>query len=205
MRLIGFLLFVLGLVLMLAPERLTQMLVDREIARATVFENGEFRPFEIALGPSQAPLALVIRAEEGGVYNAGTGMAALTLVASHSLGSAFASGVSFDASDRSATPDNHASGGAVTYEKRVGRIAELASGPYRFVAAEGDADVIDLRRVELVLLANAFALPDFSNFAIGMVWAGAIIWFIGQRRRSRKLAANPPAASSNKWGRGQSG
>jgi hypothetical protein len=204
MRLFGFLVFALGLVLMLAPRLVTDQLVDREIARAVVFENGEFKPFEIDLGPSRAPLAIVVRIEEGGDYEQGSGMAALTLVASHDGRSAFAGAVAFDNADWIEPENDQTSANAVLYEKRIGRIAELFSGTYRFTAAEGDAEAIALQRVELILRANSFGKPDLTNLAIAMVWIGAILWFIGQRRRVRRMASTPvkpERPDSTKWGR----
>jgi hypothetical protein len=202
MRFLGFLLFVLGLVLMLAPSAITSRIVDREIARAAIYENGAFQPFDIELGPAQAPVAIIIRLEEGGAYEVGDGTAALALVASSAGRSVFAQAVTFDNADWIEPASDPASTETVIYEKRIGRIAELAGGSYRFEASEGDAEPISLQRVELVLRANAFAVPDVSNFAIAMVWVGVILWVIGQRRRARKLVANPPPPPpAPKWGK----
>ena len=197
MRWLGFLVFLAGLALSFGAAAIFQTATSREIARAIIYENGAFSPFDIDLRPSQAPLGIQLIMRESGQYNPALGEAALTLTATHQGRSAFAGAVVFSEADRlksSAT-------GATEYVKNIGRIADLTAGSYVFSAGEGDAENIALQSVELVLLANAFeTMPDVSTYGTILIWLGAGLFVIGLRRRNRVIDGQPAATS--KWGRG---
>jgi hypothetical protein len=187
-RLIGTLLFLCGLVLTFAPSTMTGIVFGREIARASVFENGVFKPFSITLEPWHSPLAIDVEMQDGGQYQPTTSENVL------------AQAITFQPEDKLAETS------ISTFQKRVAGISLVESGPYSFAFADGDAETIDLRRVEVILRANAFDAGTVSNIAIAMIWIGFFIWFIGQRRRSRRLASQPvtPAKpAGTKWGRGE--
>ena len=197
MRWLGVLVFLAGLALSFGAETIFQRATSREIARAAIYENGLFKPFDIDLGSSQAPLGLQLIMREGGQYKPALGEAALTLTATHKGRSAFAGAVVFGDSDRLKSPVT----GAAEYSKNIGRIADLTAGSYVFAAGEGDAENIALQSVELVLLANAFeTIPDVSTYGTILIWLGAAIFVFGLRRRNRTADNQPPAPS--KWGRG---
>ena len=197
MRWLGFLVFLAGLALSFGAAAIFQTATSREIARALIYENGSFKPFEIDLGPSQAPLGLKIIMREGGQYSPALGEAALTLTATHQGRSAFAGAVVFSEANRLNSPAT----GAAEYTKNISKITDLSSGSYVFSAGEGDAENIALQSVELVLLANAFeTIPDVSTYGTILIWLGAGLFVIGLRRRNRAAENQPPAPS--KWGRG---
>jgi hypothetical protein len=197
-RILGLLLFIAGLALSFGSKAIFDAATSREIARFNVYENGTFKPAEFDLGPSQAPLGLKVEMSETGqgqyIPDAG---AALTVIATHEGRSTFTSAVTFSEEDRTSTPGT----GPAIYAKKIGRIAELSDGTYKFVVSEGDADAIALESVELVLMANAFTeMPDFSTFGTVLIWLGAALFVLGLRRRNR-VDPGAPAAPS-KWGRG---
>jgi hypothetical protein len=179
---------------------MTGIVFGREIARASVFENGVFKPFSITLEPWHSPLAIDVEMQDGGQYQPTTSAAALTLVLTSQGENVLAQAITFQPEDKLAETS------ISTFQKRVAGISLVESGPYSFAFADGDAETIDLRRVEVILRANAFDAGTVSNIAIAMIWIGFFIWFIGQRRRSRRLASQPvtPAKpAGTKWGRGE--
>jgi hypothetical protein len=198
-RIIGFLVFVAGLLLSFGSSYLFNAATSREIARFTVYQGGAFQPADIDLGPSQAPLGIRVELAEGGQgqYVPDLGAAAFTIIATHEGRTTFTNAVSFSEDDRTSAPAT----GLTTYAKNIGQIAELSNGKYKFIVGEGDADGIALQTIELVLLANDFTeMPDVSTLGTILIWLGAALFFIGLRRRNRVAVDAPPEPS--KWGRG---
>jgi hypothetical protein len=199
MRLIGFLLFALGLALSFLPGEILPRIVGREIARAVVFENGAFTPFDIDLGPELAPLEFDATMVEGGQYVPGLDQAAFTLVVNAASSSQFTAAIAFSERDRQSNVD-----GTTQYTRSIGRLGEVSGGIHTFAFGPGDADAIDIKSIELVLRANAFDIDadDLAFYGNIAMWVGAVTFFIGLRRRNRRAASAPPPPPVNKWGRG---
>ncbi|NJR14043.1 MAG: hypothetical protein HC779_07680 [Phyllobacteriaceae bacterium] len=183
MRLIGLLLFAIGLALSFLPGEILPRLVGREIARAIVFDNGAFTPFEIELDPELTPLEFDAVMVEGGQYAPRLDQAAFTLIVNSATGTAFTAAIAFAERDRVSTAD-----GTTQYTRSIGRLSELAGDTYIFEFGPGDADAIDLKRIDLVLRANAFDLnaEDLAFYGNIAMWVGAVAFFIGLRRAGRR-------------------
>jgi hypothetical protein len=200
MRFLGFLLFAAGLTLSFAPANILSMVIGREAARAALYASGAFSPATLQLSPAMAPAVIRIEMREGGAYDPASGDAALALVIGQGGATRYAEPLAFVAADRDEAAD-----GTVLYARDVTRFTTPAEGDYQFTLSEGDADPIDLRSVDVVVLANALAGPeDLGFYGNILMWVGALLFFLGLRRRKPAKAdtPEPPAPPAPKWGRG---
>ena len=197
MRILGFLMFVAGLALSFAWQPISAMVANREIGRwALIDAEGHFAEPTIPLALTQSPVGVEVEMTVGGTYVVRPGSAALTLTADHAGKTILAEPLTFDGAE----PMQGSAQGHIVLRQSVGTIEPLTGGDYHFVPGPGDALPDNLVSAVLVLRANAVTDDSLvEKTGTGLIWAGAILFVIGLRRRNRRDAAPPPPPQ---WGRG---
>ena len=196
MRILGFLMFAAGLALSFAWQPISAMVANREIGKwALIDAEGHFAEPTIPLTLTQSPVGVAVEMTVEGSYVASSGAAALTLTADHAGKTVLAKPLTFDGSD----PMEGSTPGHIVLYQLVGTIEPLTGGDYHFVPGPGDALPDNMVSAVLILQANAVTDSTLvEKTGTGLIWAGAILFVIGLRRRNRSDAAPPPP----QWGRG---
>jgi hypothetical protein len=90
----------------------------------------------------------------------------------------------------------------VIYKKKIYSLSQIGPRMLRIQTAVAHSTTAAFGRVMLDINKKCGVKPEWVSWSsIAAVWVGVLVWFIGQRRRSRRLAQNPPKSGPAKWGR----
>jgi len=160
-----------------------------------------FRSFDARLTDADAPVRVLVDMTAVGTPTFDRTRTVLTLTVSASGRTVLADTLSFEnaSSPRQVSPQS----ADKVFRAEAGVIDPTPAGPYTVTLGPGDAEDIDMRRVEVLLRSDAGAL-DARAQPIGFVlMAVGFIGFVASRRRR----GDPPPTNPNsqppppRWGR----
>ena len=187
-----------GLGLGVAYPWVVQNVSGREIGAYTVYERGAgFRPVDIELSPGDAPLRVLVDMTSIGSLVVPDSATVLTLTASFGGRTVLADTLTFVRED---TRNDSPQSGAVVHRDDGGMIDPVEAGPYTFVVGPGDAEGIEMRKVEIVLRGDVME-ADRRAAPIGYVLMaiGFVGFVLSLRGRAGKGDSEP---HTPRWGRG---
>ena len=176
-----------------------------EIGSFTVYrQTTGFVPVDVVLSQSQSPVRVFADLTPLKGYYPNQARTMLTFTASTGGKTVLATTMNYIASSEEAknlqTADK-------VFRDRAGDLIITAPGTYRLVVGEGDLEGLSLKKVDLVLRANAVE-TDPRAFPVGMVLFGlGVFGMISWRKRTGtpagQTASPPPPAEPEKpkWGR----
>ncbi|PWK75579.1 hypothetical protein [Aminobacter sp. AP02] len=161
---------------------------------------GGFRPVEVALATADAPVRVLVDLTTLAPPVVKPARAILTITASTSGETVLAQALNFiDTTPRERSPQLP----DPIFRDDAGLIRDVQPGTYRFVVGQGDADNVQIQRVDIILRsgggeADARAQPvGFSLMAIGFI--GLVLSLRRGGGRPENPNSQPPAP---RWGRG---
>lgn len=173
-----------------------------EIGTWRVYEQGRFKPQDVQLRASQAPVRVLVDLTTDTDRVLTSDRTVLTLTAAHEGRTDLAATLKFggNATRRENSPQ-------LTdriYRDEAGVMPTISDGTYIFTIGQGDADAVRIKAVDLVLRSGTGAIDErlqpigFSLIAIGFI--GLVLAFRhGGGRRPENPNSQPPAP---RWGRG---
>lgn len=200
MRVFFFLLLLAGVGLGIGYPFALSNFSGHEIGTWRVYERGSgFGSVTARLDSSDAPVRILVDMTSVGTPRFTGESTVLTLTAATAGRTVLAETVSFvNSTPRSDSPQS----GDRIYRDEAGVLTKLDSGDYVFTLGPGDAEDIEMRRVDLILRAGA-AEPDPRAVPIGYVLmaigtVGFIISLSRRGNRPQNPNSKPPAP---RWGR----
>lgn len=161
-----------------------------EIGTWRVYQDGQFRPQDVPLKSTDAPVRVLVD------------RTVLTLTAAHDGKTALAATLKF-----TGNPKPREQSPQITdriFRDEAGLLPEVSDGVYTFTVGQGDADDIQIKAVDLVLRSGVKAIDPrlqpigFSLIAIGFI--GLVLAFRHRRGgRPENPNSQPPPP---RWGRG---
>ena len=197
-RILFLLILIGGLALGIAYPLLMQNVSGHAIGSYTVYERTTgFRPLEVALVPEDAPLRVLVDMTSIGSLVVPDSATVLTLTASVDGRTVLADTLTFIRED---TRNDSPQSGAVVHRDEAGVIDPVEAGPYTFVVGPGDAEGIEMRKVEVVLRGGVME-ADRRAAPIGYVLmvVGFVGFVLSYRRGDSGRNSEPPKP---RWGRG---
>lgn len=201
MRFFFLIILAAGLALGIGYPWAVQNVSGYEIGNYRVFERGSgFSPAEVALAPSEAPVRVLVDMAATGNFRPTNNRTVLTVTASTDGRTVLAETVTFV--HAAAHQDSPQVAGHV-YRDEVGVIDPVdGEHRYMFTVGPGDAEDVEMERVDLILRAGAFDLDPravpagYALMAVGFI--GLVVAF--RFRRRRKAQRSEP--KKPRWGRG---
>ena len=198
MRILFLLILIGGLALGIAYPWAVQNASGREIGAYSAYERGRgFQPVDVELSPSDAPVRVLVDMTSIGSLVVPDSATVLTLTASVDGRTVLADTLTFIRED---TRNDSPQSGAVVHRDEAGVIDPVEAGPYTFVVGPGDAEGIEMRKVEVVLRGGVME-ADRRAAPIGYVLmvVGFVGFVLSLRGRAGKADNEPPKP---RWGRG---
>jgi hypothetical protein len=202
-RLLAGLVFLVGLALAFGYPLLASRMPAEPIATSQVYSPaGGFVPFNRGLQPEDMPAEVYVDLFSSGSPKFGAGRAVLTLTASVDGKTVLATPLTFqDAVARDDTPQTP----EMVYRTRAGVIETVEPGapPFTFIIGRGDADEVDIARVDLVLLRGPPpADPRIAPIGYVFMAVGAIAFLLSFRGGPGGPPRNPNSQPPPpRWGR----
>ncbi|MHA6643207.1 hypothetical protein [Mesorhizobium sp. A623] len=172
-----------------------------EIGTWRVYENGQFKPQDVQLKSTQAPVRVLVDLTTNTDRILSSDRAVLTLTADHGGKTALASTLKFrgNPTPREQSPQ-------ITdriFRDEAGLIPEVSDGAYTFTVGQGDADDIQIKAVDLVLRSGAQAIdPRLQPIGFSLIAIGFIGLVLAFRHGRGGRPENPNSQPPPRWGRG---
>lgn len=197
MRILFLLLLIGGLALGIAYPWLMQNVSGHAIGTYTVYERTTgFRPLEVELVPEDAPLRVLVDMTSIRSLVVPDSATVLTLIASVDGRTVLADTLTFIRED---TRNDSPQSGAVVHRDEAGVIDPVEAGPYTFVVGPGDAEGIEMRKVEVVLRGGVMeADRRAAPISYVLMAVGFVGFVLSLRGRAGKADNEPPKP---RWGR----
>ncbi|WP_245428373.1 hypothetical protein [Kumtagia ephedrae] len=197
MRIAFLLLFLIGAAVGLVYPWAIRNLAGHEIGTWRVYEAGSgFRAIDARLGSTDAPVKAFLDMSAAMPTGALPGGRVLTVTASTQGRTVLAETVDLSAAERreEAPQALHQ-----LWRLPAGTLPAIEDGDYSFVVGPGDAEGIDIRSVDLLLLGGGGAYDERAQPVGFSIMAIGFIGFVLSFRRRGKDGGQPPAP---RWGRG---
>jgi hypothetical protein len=174
----------------------------KQIGTYTVYrQTTGFMPVDVVLSQDQSPVRVFADMTPLKGYYPDQSRTMLTFTASTAGKTVLATTMNYVASSEEA---RNLQSAEHIYRDRAGDLTITTPGPYHLVVGEGDLEGLSLKKVDLVLRANAED-TDPRAFPAGMALFGlGVLGMIrsGRRGGGGQTAAPPPAEPEKpKWGR----
>jgi hypothetical protein len=196
------LLFLFGLALAIGYPMLARNLPHMPIGSWPVYAPGTgFFIFDATLKPDDAPVQVYVDLTSASAPKFGKGSAVLTLTVSAGGKTVLAAPLTFeDAIARDDTPQTPER----VYRTNAGVIDPVDPKPrvYRFTTGMGDADGIDIAKVDLALERGPRAAdPRAQPIGLAMMAVGLIGFVLLLRGKGSGTPPNPNSQPPPRWGR----
>lgn len=198
MRIFFLVVLIGGLALGIVYPWAIQNVTGHEIGAYTAYQRGRgFQPVDVDLSPSDAPVRVLVDMTSIGSLVVPDSATVLTLTASVDGRTVLADTLTFIRED---TRNDSPQSGAVVHRDEAGVIDPVEAGLYTFVVGPGDAEGIEMRKVEIVLRGGVME-ADRRAAPIGYVLmaVGFVGLVLSVRGRSVRADDEPPKP---RWGRG---
>jgi len=200
-RLFAVLVLLFGLALAIGYPILAKSLPPLPIGIWPVYAPvSGFLTIDARLRPEDAPVMVYVDLTSAGSPEFGKSRAVLTLTASADGKTVLAAPLTFeDAVARDDTPQTP----EMVYRTMAGVIDPVDAGPlYRFTTGPGDADGVDIAKVDLVLQRGPQeADPRAQPVGFTAIAIGAIAFLLSFRNRGGGTPPNPNSQPPPRWGR----
>ncbi|WP_432284359.1 hypothetical protein SLT36_21570 [Aminobacter sp. BA135] len=184
----------------------TTNFAGREIGTYRAYDrSGGYRPVEVALASSDAPVRVLVDLTTLAPPQVNPASAVLTITASTRGQTVLAEALNFyDTTPRERSPQLP----DPVFRDDAGLIREIQPGSYRFVIEQGDADNVQIQRVDLILRSGGLEVDQRAQpIGLSLMAVGFVGLVLSLRRRKDSPPDNPNSqppkaqAPAPRWGR----
>ncbi|MBB6469968.1 hypothetical protein [Aminobacter carboxidus] len=168
----------------------------REIGTYRAYDrSGGYRPVEVALASSDAPVRVLVDLTTLAPPQVNPASAVLTITASTRGQTVLAEALNFyDTTPRERSPQLP----DPVFRDDAGLIREVQPGSYRFVIEQGDADNIQIQRVDLILRSGGLEVDERAQpIGLSLLAVGFVGLVLSLRRKKDSRPDNPNSQAPN--------
>ncbi|CAN7304806.1 hypothetical protein [Aminobacter sp. LjRoot7] len=184
----------------------TTNFAGREIGTYRAYDRAAgYRPVEVALASSDAPVRVLVDLTTLAPPQVNPASAVLTITASTRGQTVLAEALNFyDTTPRERSPQLP----DPVFRDDAGLIREVQPGSYRFVIEQGDADNVQVQRVDLILRSGGLEVDERAQpIGLSLMAVGFVGLVLSLRRKKDSQPDNPNSQPPNspppapRWGR----